>query len=173
MTLPCHEAIRPAAHVARGTRLAAQMRKPSGGWEVLVMDLVTGVRRRVDVEGNYRAFPAAWTPDSKTLMIGLWDPVQYLTLGATLYSLEQGTWETLPPFRGSYMSIAPMGGNFFFLSDGGWGSLIRPTAWRHHDDRVPARGFTALSPDGKWLAGGRTTAASAISPVRRWSIFRS
>jgi hypothetical protein len=35
-----------------GTRLAIQVRKPIGGWEILVMDLETGVRQRVPVEGN-------------------------------------------------------------------------------------------------------------------------
>ena len=39
--------------MADGTMLAAQVRNPIGGWEVLLMDLVSGVRRRVPVEGNY------------------------------------------------------------------------------------------------------------------------
>lgn len=149
-----------------GTRFAAQLRKPSGGWEVLVMDLVTGVRRRVDVEGNYRAFPAAWTPDSKALMIGLWDPVQFLALGATLYSLEQGTWKELPPFRGSYMSIAPNGRDFVF-SDWRTGDLyLRAMLGDTTMTRVPARGFAAsFSPDGKWLAWGGADGGVAVSPV--------
>jgi hypothetical protein len=77
-----------------GTRLAAQLRKDIGGWDVVVMDLTTGVRQRVAVEGNYRAFPAAWAPDGKKLLIGLWDPVQFLTIAARLHSLGEAPGKT-------------------------------------------------------------------------------
>jgi eukaryotic-like serine/threonine-protein kinase len=149
-----------------GTRIAAQIRKEFGGWEVLVMDLVTGVRRRVDVEGNYRSFPAAWAPDGKTLMIGLWDPVQFLTLGASLYSLEQGTWERLSPFRGSYMTIAPNGDDFVY-SDWRTGDLfIRRLRGDTSTTRIPARGFAAsFSPDGRWLAWGGVDGGVSVSPL--------
>ncbi|MGH7710495.1 MAG: TolB family protein, partial [Gemmatimonadaceae bacterium] len=139
---------------------------PFGGWDVLVMDLATGVRRRVDVEGNYRAFPASWAPDGKTLMIGLWDPVQFLTLGARLYSLEQGTWEDVPPFRGSYLTIAPNGRDFVF-SDWRTGELyVRQIRGDTTTTRIPARGFAAsFSPNGRWLAWGGVDGGVAVSPV--------
>jgi eukaryotic-like serine/threonine-protein kinase len=149
-----------------GIHLAAQLRKDFGGWEVLIMDLATGVRRRVNVEGNYRAFPAAWAPDGKKLLIGIWDPVQFLVLGARLYSLADGTWQNLPPFRGSYMSIAPNGEDFVF-SDWRTGDLfVRKMLGDTTKTPIPARGFAAsFSPNGRWLAWGSVDGGVAVSPV--------
>ena len=149
-----------------GTRLATQIRKPFGGWDVLVMDLESGVRQRVPVEGNYRSFPAHWTPDGRTLMIGIWDPVQFVTRGARLYSLERGTWDTVGFFRGSYMSIAPNGREFVF-SDWRTGDLFTRDLQGDTVRRpIPARGFAAsFSPDGQWLAWGDVDGGVAVSPL--------
>jgi eukaryotic-like serine/threonine-protein kinase len=149
-----------------GKRLAAQVGKPFGGWDIIVIDLETGVRRRVEVQGNFRAFPASWAPDSRTLLVGLWDPVQFLTLGARLYSLDQGTWTDLPPFRGSYMTIAPNGRDFVF-SDWRTGDLfVRQMLGDTAVMRIPARGFAAsFSPDGRWLAWGSVDGGVAVSPL--------
>ncbi|HET9512817.1 MAG TPA: protein kinase [Gemmatimonadales bacterium] len=148
-----------------GTRLAAQMRKPIGGWEVLVLDLETGVRQRVPVEGNFRAYPASWSPDG-TLMIGLWAPVQNLTRGARIFSLEQGTWEEVANFRGSYISIAPNARDFVF-SDWRTGDLfIRAIRGDTTQMAIPARGTAAsFSPDGRWVAWGAVDGGVAVSPV--------
>ncbi len=97
-----------------GTRLAVQARNPIGGWEVLLMDLLTGVRQKVDVEGNYRAFPASWLPGGTELMIGLWDPVQFLNYGARVQSLETGKWRDINLKGASYMTVAPDGSQFVF-----------------------------------------------------------
>jgi Tol biopolymer transport system component len=149
-----------------GARLATQRRKEFGGWEVLVMDLGSRVIQRVDVEGNYRAFPAAWAPDGKTLMFGLWDPVQFLVAGARLYTLGAGTWTTMPPFKGSYMSIAPNGQDFVY-SDWRTGELfVRKLVGDTTLTRIPARGFAAtFSPDGRWLAWGSVDGGVAVSPL--------
>jgi hypothetical protein len=148
-----------------GTRLAAQMRKPIGGWEVLVLDLETGVRQRVPVQGNFRAYPASWSPDG-ALMIGLWTPVQNLTRGARIFSLEQGTWEEVANFFGSYMSIAPNARDFVF-SDWRTGDLfIRAIRGDTTRVAIPARGTAAsFSPDGRWVAWGAVDGGVAVSPV--------
>ena len=59
-----------------GRQLAVQLRNPVGGWQVLLMDLRSGLQQQVQVAGNYRPFPASWFPNSHDLMIGLWDPVR-------------------------------------------------------------------------------------------------
>ncbi|HJU74839.1 MAG TPA: protein kinase [Gemmatimonadaceae bacterium] len=149
-----------------GTRLAVQLRKDIGGWEVLVMDLTTGVRQRIDVTGNYRSFPAAWAPDGKKLLIGIWDPVQFLTIGARLYSLEAGTWEELPPFQGSYLSIAPNGQDFVFSNWRTGDLFVRKMLGDTTKMSIPARGFAAsFSPDGKWLSFGNVDGSVSVSPV--------
>ncbi|HEX9893748.1 MAG TPA: protein kinase [Gemmatimonadales bacterium] len=149
-----------------GTRMAAHIRKPIGGWEILVMDLETGVRHRVPVEGNYRAYPASWSPDGKTLMIGLWAPVQNVAIGARLFSLEQGTSEEISLFRGSYMTIAPNGRDFVF-SDWRTGEIfLRALRGDTSRTAIPGQGFAAsFSPDGRWLAWGGVDGGVAVSPV--------
>ena len=150
-----------------GTRLAIQVRKPVGGWEIQVMDLETGVRQRVPVEGNFRSYPAAWSPDGKTLMIGLWAPVQNVTKGAKLFSPGQGSWEDLPGFEGSYMTIGPTGRDFVFSDWRTTDLYIRPL--RGPDTTsipIPARGTAAsFSPDGRWVAWGGVDGGVAVSPV--------
>ncbi|MGQ0642088.1 MAG: protein kinase domain-containing protein [Gemmatimonadaceae bacterium] len=149
-----------------GKILAAQLRKDFGGWDVLLMDLETGVRQRINVEGNFRSFPGAWAPDSKNLLLGLWDPVQFLTISARLYSLTERTWQDLPPFRGSYLSIAPNGKDFVF-SDWRTGALfVRKMLGDTTRMPIPARGFAAsFSPNGKWLSFGSVDGSVAVSPV--------
>ena len=149
-----------------GTRLAVQARNPIGGWEVLVMDLRTGVRQRMHVQGNFRAFPASWLPSGNALMIGLWDPVQFLNYGARIQSLETGQWSDVNLRGASYMTIAPDGQSFVF-SDWRTGELyIRQLDRDTVRTRIPARGFGAsFSPDGKWLAWGGVDGAVMASPV--------
>jgi serine/threonine-protein kinase len=149
-----------------GRHVAAQLRKDFGGWDVLVMDLETGVRQRIDVEGNYRSFPAAWAPDAQKLLVGLWDPVQFLTQGATLYTFADRTWEQLPPFRGSYMSIAPNGQDFVFSNWRTGDLYVRKLLGDTATMRIPARGFAAsFSPNGKFLAYGSVEGGIAVSPL--------
>jgi hypothetical protein len=149
-----------------GTQLAVQARNPVGGWEVLLMDLGTGVRQKVSVEGNFRAFPSSWLPSGHALLIGLWDPVQFLNYGARIQSLETGKWNDLHLRGASYMTIAPDGKTFVF-SDWRTGDLfIRPLENDTPQTRIPARGFAAsFSPDGKWLAWGGVDGAVMASPV--------
>lgn len=149
-----------------GTQLAAQVRNPVGGWEVQVMNLATGVRRQLEIEGGYRAFPASWLPSGRELMIGLWDPVQFLNYGARILSLETGTWTDIKLFGASYMSVAPDGKSFVF-SDWRTGDLyLRGLGADTTRTRIPARGFAAsFSPDGRWVAWGGANGAVAVSPV--------
>jgi serine/threonine-protein kinase len=149
-----------------GTQLAVQARNPVGGWEVLLMNLGTGVRQRVNVQGNFRAFPACWLPSGRALLIGLWDPVQFLNYGARIQSLETGKWSDVHLRGASYMTIAPDGKTFVY-SDWRTGDLfIRPLENDSTRTRIPARGFGAsFSPDGKWLAWGSVDGAVMASPV--------
>jgi serine/threonine-protein kinase len=149
-----------------GTRLAIQVRKPIGGWEILVMDLETGVRQRVPVEGNYRSYPAAWSPDGKTLMVGLWAPVENVNQGARLFSPDQGVWEEMPGFVGSYMTIAPNGRDFVFSDWRTADLFVRPLRGDTTSTPIAARGFAAsFSPDGRWVAWGSVDGGVAVSPV--------
>ena len=149
-----------------GTQLAVQARNPVGGWEVLLMNLVTGVRQRVKVEGNYRAFPASWLPSGRELMIGLWDPVQFLNYGARIQSLETGKWTDIHLEGASYMTVAPDGRSFVF-SDWRTGDLyLRSLENDTTRIRIPARGFAAsFSPNGRWVAFGGVDGTVMVSPV--------
>jgi serine/threonine-protein kinase len=149
-----------------GSKLAIQVRNATSGWQVLLMDLASGVRQPVPVEGNYRAFPASWLPSGRELMLGLWDPVQYLSYGARIQSLETGKWTDMRVLGASYMTIAPDGRSFAF-SDWRTGQLyLRSLGTDTTRIRVPARGFAAsFSPDGRWLAWGGVDGTVAVSPV--------
>ena len=148
-----------------GTRLAAQMRNPVGGWELLIMNLATGVRQKVEVAGNYRAFPASWLPSGKQLMIGIWDPVQFQNYGFRIQSLETGEATELSLPGASYMTISPDGSQFVF-SDWRTGDLyLRSLGADTTRTRIQARGFAAsFSPNGKWISWGGVNGAVAVSP---------
>ena len=149
-----------------GKQIAAQLRNPIGGWQVLLMDIATGVRQPVNVEGNYRAFPASWLPSGRELMIGLWDPVQFLNYGARIQSLDTGASRDLHVSGASYMTIAPDGRSFVF-SDWRTGELyIRSLGNDTARVRIPARGFAAsFSRDGRFVAWGGVDGAVEVSPV--------
>ena len=149
-----------------GTRLAVQLRNPVGGWTVLVMDLATGMRRTVEVEGNYRAFPASWLPSGQELMIGIWNPVQFLNYGARIQSLVTGQWSDIHLTGASYMTVAPDGKSFVF-SDWRTGDLyLRGLGSDTSRTRIPGRGFAAsFSPDGRWVAWGGLNGSVTVSPV--------
>jgi len=149
-----------------GTQLAVQARSPMGGWEVLLMNLVTGVRQQVEVKGNYRAFPASWLPSGHALLIGLWNPVQFLNYGARIQSLDDGKWTDIHVPGASYMTVSPDGRSFVF-SDWRTGELfIRSLGTDTTRVRIPARGFAAsFSPDGRWVAWGGVNGAVAVSPI--------
>ena len=149
-----------------GGRLAAQYRNSVGGSELMVIDLATGVRQTVEVEGNYRTFPASWMPSGRELLIGLWDPVQYLNHGARIQSLETGRWTDVGLPSASYMTVSPDGRTLVF-SDWRTGDLyLRSLGSDTTRVRIGARGFAAsFSPDGHWVAWGGVNGAVAVSPV--------
>jgi eukaryotic-like serine/threonine-protein kinase len=149
-----------------GSMLAAQVRSPVGGWEVLLMDLTTGVRQRVPVEGNYRPFPASWLPSGRELMIGTWDPVEFVNYGARIQSLETGQWRDISLPGASYMTVDPTGERFIF-SDWRTGDLyLRGLGQDTTRVRIPARGITgSFSPDGKWASWGGVDGGVAVSPI--------
>ena len=149
-----------------GKRLAVQQRNPVGGWSLLLMDLATGARQVVDVQGNYRAFPASWLPSGRELMIGIWDPVQFVNYGARIQSMETGKWTEIRLKGASYMTVSPDGKSFVY-SDWRTGDLyIRKMGSDTSRIRVPARGIAAsFSPDGRWLAWSGVDGAVAASPM--------
>ena len=149
-----------------GTQLAIQARDPVRAWEVLIMNLQTGVRQRVNVEGNYRAFPASWLPSGREMLIGIWSPVQFVNYGARRQSLETGKWTDIHLPGASYMTVSPDGRSFVF-SNWRTGELyIRPLEDDSTRTQIPGRGFAAsYSPDGRWLAWGALDGAVMVSPV--------
>jgi len=149
-----------------GTRLAIQVRKAVGGWEIQVWDLETGIPQRIEVAGDYRAYPASWTPDGKEMMVGLFHPVGNGFLGARMYTFAQRAWEDLPPFDGSYMSIAPNGREYVYMNWRTADLFLRPLRGDTTSTPIPARGSAAsFSPDGRWLAWGGADGGVAVSPL--------
>ncbi|HEX4560838.1 MAG TPA: serine/threonine-protein kinase [Gemmatimonadales bacterium] len=149
-----------------GTKLAVQMRNPVGGWQVMIFDMSNGVRQTVPVAGNYRAFPSSWL-SNRDLMIGIWDPVQFLNYGLRLQSLETGKWSDLRLRGASYLTPAPDGKSFVF-SDWRSGNLFLQSLSDQDTARtpIPAKGFAAsFSPDGRWLVWGAIDGSVAASPV--------
>ena len=149
-----------------GAHVATQFRDPGGGWELLVMDLASGVRQRINVAGNYRPFPASWLPSGREIMVGLWDPVQYLNHGARIQSLETGRWTDLHLPNASYMTVSPDGERFVF-SDWRTGDLyLRSLGADTTRIRLGARGVAAtFSRDGRWLAWGDVNGSVVVSPI--------
>ncbi len=149
-----------------GTQLAMQERNPIGGWQVLLVDLATGNQRTLDVQGNYRAFPASWMPSGRELMIGLWDPVQFLNYGARIQSLDTGRSTDLKLTNISYMTVAPDGKSFVYSNWRTKQLYLRSLGPDTTTIAVPAAGIAAsFSPDGRWLAWGGTSGAVEASPV--------
>jgi Tol biopolymer transport system component len=149
-----------------GQQLALQRRDALVSGEVVVLDMTTGQQRRLAVEGNFRTFPASWAPDGRRLMVGLWDPVRYLSYGFRLYS-SGGVQELEVKLRGaSYFSIAPNGKDYVY-SDWRSGDLfIRHFTGDTTATSIPGRGSSAsFSPDGYWLAYSSTDGGIDVSPV--------
>jgi serine/threonine-protein kinase len=150
-----------------GSRLAVQVRNPLGGWQVLLMDIASGVRQQVHVDGNYRAFPASWLPSGHEIMIGLFDPVQFLNYGARIQSLDTGRWTDLHLANASYMTVSPDGKSFVYSN------------WRKHDLHIRSLGSDtastavpggvgiagSFSPDGRWLSWGGDDGSVQVSPL--------
>ena len=149
-----------------GKRIAVHSAKGIGGWEILVVDLETGVPQRIEVAGNYRAYPGAWAPDGQSVMVGLFRPVQNVFLGARLYNFRQNSWEEMARFPGSYMTIAPNGREFVYSNWRTGDLFIRPLRGDTTSTPIPARGWAAsFSPDGKFLAWGGADGSVSVSPL--------
>jgi hypothetical protein len=141
-----------------GSRIAVQELKPVGGWDVVVLDLRTGVRQRVPLPADIRAFPASWFPDWERLLIGAWHPIRFLIQSMLQYDLRTGALDDLGVIQGSYIAIAPNGRD---LAASDWRTReLFERAVQGDTARRPiaARGFASdYSPDGRWLAWGSVT----------------
>ncbi len=149
-----------------GSRLAVHVRKAVGGWEIVILDMESGVPQRIEVEGDLRAYPGSWMPDGTQLMVGLFRPAGGDFLGARMYTFADRSWEDLPRFNGSYLSISPTGTQFVY-SDWRTGDLaIRSVRGDTTSTPIPARGTTAsFSPDSRWLSFGGADGRVAVSPL--------
>jgi serine/threonine-protein kinase len=149
-----------------GTMLAVQVRSAIGGWEVVLMNLATGVRRTVDVPGNYRTFPAAWLPDGRRLVIGLWDAVRFINHGFRIQSLETGQYNDIQLPGAAYLGIAP-GGAQIVYNDWITGRIyLRSLGADTTRVELPARGYaSSFSRDGRWVAWSGVDGSVAVSPV--------
>ena len=149
-----------------GHQLAVQRREPTVSGESLILDLATGQTHRIDVAGNYRTFPAAWSSDGKTILIGLWDPVRFVSFGARLYTVGDVPLADVAPEGASYMTIAPNGTDLVFTDWRTAKLFIRPLHGDTTRMQIPGKGYAAsFSPDGRWLAYGSTDGGIAVSPV--------
>ncbi|MBA2627331.1 MAG: PD40 domain-containing protein, partial [Gemmatimonadales bacterium] len=149
-----------------GSELAVQVRNPTGGWEVLLMNLRTGVTQPVRIDGNYRVYPASWLPSGRQLMVGLWNAVQGINNGARILSLDTGKWTDIHLPGSSYINVAPDGRSFAF-SDWRTGDLyLRALHGDTARTSIPARGFaSSFSPDGRWMAWGSVDGSVGVSPI--------
>jgi serine/threonine-protein kinase len=149
-----------------GTQLAVQARRAVGGWEVLLMNLATGVQRKVEVPGDYRTYPASWLPNGRDLMIGIWDPVRQINHGARIQSLETGKSTDIQLPGAAYMTVSPDGSQFVF-NDWRTGNLfLRPLNGDTARIPIPARGYaSSFSPDGRWVAWSGVDGSVAVSPA--------
>ena len=149
-----------------GTRLAVQTRTAVGGWEVELLTLESGQRQRLEVDGNYRAFPASWLPSGRELLVGTWDPVRFVNYGARVQSLETGQYRPIALTGASYMTVSPDGSGFVF-SDWRTGELFfRRLEGDTARQPLPGRGFAAsFSRDGRWVAWGDLDGGVSASPM--------
>jgi serine/threonine-protein kinase len=149
-----------------GTTLAVQARSDFGGWEVLLMNLATGVRRKVDVPGNYRTYPASWRPNGRELMIGLWDPVRFINHGVRIQSLETGQYRDIQLPGASYLSVSPDGSGLVYNDWISGEIFLRSLGPDTTSTPVRARGYSSsFSRDGHWIAWSGVDGSVGVSSV--------
>ncbi len=149
------------------TMIAVQVLRPSDdGWDVWVYDLQTGQRRRVPVDSQYRAFPSLWSRDGHQIMMGLWNPIQQVNLGAQFYSLSGTPGRRIPTEGISWMTASPNGRDFAYSN---WKTGQLSVHAFDSDTAtydLPARGGeSSFSPDGRWLAFRDSDGGVSVSPL--------
>ncbi len=148
-------------------RIAVQLLRPSDdAWDVWVYDLATGQRSRVPVDPQYRAFPALWSADGREIMMGIWDPIQFINRGAHFYTLAGAPRRRIPVEGIAWMTASPNGRDFAY-SD--W-KTSRLSVHAFDSDtasyHLTARGGeSSFSPNGRWLAFRDTDGGISVSAL--------
>jgi hypothetical protein len=130
------------------------------------MNLATGVRRKVDVPGNYRTYPASWLPNGRELMIGLWDPVRFINHGVRIQSLETGQYRDIQLPGASYLSVSPDGSGLVYNDWISGEIFLRSLGPDTTSTPVRARGYSSsFSRDGHWIAWSGVDGSVGVSSV--------
>jgi Tol biopolymer transport system component len=134
-----------------GSRILVRIEPAAGPGELWVLDLVGGMRTRVQTAGMVTPL-VRWWPDGQRVMYGEFDPVGEHADGAIFLQPVAGVVERDTLFRGvSHIEPSPDGKNIAVNEGASWLFVApQPLLTLRLERGVFA--FPAFSPNGEWLA---------------------